>query len=117
MFQKPRLTYYRTFFPRNMRNNYNIPTAYHRHHVPTVRPSAQQNAMAKIMALLGPKAATPLKPAVIHARPMTLNAFFAVSHDDDEGGNDDYCPKQSFPRLLSMFSLLRHFKFIFANCG
>ncbi|KAG0344006.1 hypothetical protein BG005_002084 [Podila minutissima] len=68
MFQKPRLTYYRTFFPRNMRNNYNIPTAYHRHHVPTVRPSAQQNAMAKIMALLGPKAATPLKPAVIHAR-------------------------------------------------
>ncbi|KAI1316948.1 hypothetical protein EDD11_009192 [Mortierella claussenii] len=53
MFQKPRLTYYRTFFPRNTRNNYNIPTANHRHRVPTIRPNAQQNAMAKIMALMG----------------------------------------------------------------
>ncbi|KAF8981904.1 hypothetical protein BGZ46_002145 [Entomortierella lignicola] len=53
MFQKPRLTYYRTFFPRSTRNNYNIPTANHRHRVPTVRPSAQENAMAKIMSMIG----------------------------------------------------------------
>ncbi|KAG0309711.1 hypothetical protein BGZ98_009469, partial [Dissophora globulifera] len=62
MFQKPRLTYYRTFFPKSSRNNYNIPTANHRHRVPTVRPSAQQNAMAKIMSILGrsnPLAAAP----------------------------------------------------------
>ncbi|GJJ77139.1 hypothetical protein EMPS_09498 [Entomortierella parvispora] len=62
MFQKPRLTYYRTFFPKNSRNNYNIPTAYHRHHVPTLRPNAQENAMAKVMAIIGkanPFASTP----------------------------------------------------------
>ncbi|KAF9113458.1 hypothetical protein BGX27_001522 [Mortierella sp. AM989] len=53
MFQKPRLTYYRTFFPKSTRNNYNIPTANHRHRVPTVRPSAQENAMAKIMSIIG----------------------------------------------------------------
>ncbi|KAF9288951.1 hypothetical protein BGZ68_010276 [Mortierella alpina] len=72
MFQKPRLTYYRTFFPKTGRNNYNIPTANHRHRVPTVRPSAQQNAMAKIMAIIGkanPLASTP-KPTVseVHVR-------------------------------------------------
>ncbi|KAF9093062.1 hypothetical protein BGX29_006043 [Mortierella sp. GBA35] len=66
MFQKPRLTYYRTFFPRATRNNYNVPTANHRHRVPLVRPSAQENAMAKIMSIIGkanPLAAT-AKPSV-----------------------------------------------------
>ncbi|KAG0370280.1 hypothetical protein BGZ54_007070 [Gamsiella multidivaricata] len=72
MFQKPRLTYYRTFFPRSTRNNYNIPTANHRHRVPTIRPNAQQNAMAKIMSLIGkanPLTAPP-KPNLpdVHAR-------------------------------------------------
>ncbi|KAF9124768.1 hypothetical protein BGW39_007923 [Mortierella sp. 14UC] len=66
MFQKPRLTYYRTFFPRSTRNNYNIPTAAHRHRVPVVRQSAQENAMAKIMSIIGkanPLAST-AKPSV-----------------------------------------------------
>ncbi|KAG0322571.1 hypothetical protein BGZ97_005815 [Linnemannia gamsii] len=62
MFQKPRLTYYRTFFPRSTRNNYNIPTAAHRHRVPLVRPSAQENAMAKIMSIIGK--ANPLNSTV-----------------------------------------------------
>ncbi|KAF9182740.1 hypothetical protein BGZ51_008726 [Haplosporangium sp. Z 767] len=72
MFQKPRLTYYRTFFPRSVRNNYNIPTVNHRHRVPQVRPNAQQNAMAKIMSIIGkanPLAST-AKPEVpdVHVR-------------------------------------------------
>ncbi|KAG0298763.1 hypothetical protein BGZ96_007638 [Linnemannia gamsii] len=62
MFQKPRLTYYRTFFPRSTRNNYNIPTAAHRHRVPLVRPAAQENAMAKIMSIIGK--ANPLNSTV-----------------------------------------------------
>ncbi|KAF9916348.1 hypothetical protein BX616_004015 [Lobosporangium transversale] len=79
MFQKPRLTYYRTFFPRSTRNNYNIPTANHRHRVPVVRPNAQENAMAKIMAIIGksnPLAPAIAKPVIPEVRPraiLTLN--------------------------------------------
>ncbi|KAF9166138.1 hypothetical protein DFQ26_008642 [Actinomortierella ambigua] len=67
MWQKPRLTYYRTYFPRAFRNQYNIPSAYHRHQVPRFQRSAQDNAMARIMAMLGradPIASKPRLPEI-----------------------------------------------------
>ncbi|KAF9580686.1 hypothetical protein BGW38_002570, partial [Lunasporangiospora selenospora] len=75
MFQKPRLTYYRTFFPKTARNNYNysIPTAFHRHPIAPVRPSAQQNALAKIMSVIG-KGASP-RPNVPEVGQRFLNLY------------------------------------------
>ncbi|KAK3814935.1 MAG: hypothetical protein J3Q66DRAFT_388863 [Benniella sp.] len=61
MFQKPRLTYYRTFFQRSTRVNYNIPTTNHRHRVPIVQDKAKENAMAKIMSMIG-KGSLPTAP-------------------------------------------------------
>ncbi|KAF9935350.1 hypothetical protein FBU30_003140 [Linnemannia zychae] len=74
MFQKPRLTYYRTFFPRKVYNNYNIPTTAHRHRVPLVRPAVHENAMAKIMALVSksnPFSST-VKPSIPEVQPRVL---------------------------------------------
>ncbi|KAG0269965.1 MutS protein msh4 [Actinomortierella ambigua] len=74
MWQKPRLTYYRTYFPRAFRNQYNIPSAYHRHQVPRFQRSAQDNAMARIMAMLGradPIASKPRLPEIQVLNPAT----------------------------------------------